>query len=125
MNKTPYVEAAEPAAPLPYGSIGREFFLGSRMKNAEKLCALLRDSVEIMDKLSERGWAIRGQRAVNIAGLKAARAWAQYFNESNFAAHMHENLQKRTCWWWRPKRRKTSTSALTSLPGECATCPGR
>jgi hypothetical protein len=92
MNKTPHGNS-EPTAPLPYGSIGREFFLGSRMKNAEKLFILLRDALEIMDRLSEEGWAITGQRVVEIMGLKNARAWAGYFNSGDFAAHMHTSVR--------------------------------
>jgi len=93
MNKTPHVEPAPPTI-LPYSSIGREFFMGSRIKNAEKVCVMLRDSLEIMDKLSERGWATTGQRVVKVMGLEAAQAWAEFFNDSPIGAHMRSSVEQ-------------------------------
>jgi hypothetical protein len=125
MNKTPHVETGEPPAPLPY-NIGRAFFMGSRMKNAEKLTALLEDSIEIMDKLSEHGWAVEGQRVVGVAGLKAARAWAQYFNETEFSAHMRVSVKdvppppKRDQGWGRKPAAKPTEVELLLVETETA-----
>jgi hypothetical protein len=78
---------------LPYGSIGREFFMGNRLKNAGKLHILLEDALDIMAEMSEPGWLMEGQIMVRVPGVRNAAAWAGYFNANEFAAHMSSSTE--------------------------------
>lgn len=78
---------------LPYSSIGREFFMGNRLKNAGKLHILLEDALEIMAEMSAPGWLMEGQIIVRVNGVNNAAAWAGYFNGNEFAAHMRSSTE--------------------------------